>query len=411
MVKASWALQPAALLAHPNLYRAAVAAPTSFCPYLCPGCDHRHLDESASLAQKENFTRQCLVAWKDKIKPITSPRLRTAYRDRVCLNVQEQHKLWRWGMLAKQYFFPLADCPLQTPAINHLLDQTMDILNQARLSQEEFPLRFILINGRQVVWVIKSKPQEAIAAKMLPLLLAQQAQLAVDSDSLWWHWNECCGRRVISKKTWQKIWGPSFGQNAAGLRFGPRCFRQVHPTIYIKALQKAAAYLGTKGASPNMILTDTSTSSVPCLVDLFCGMGTSLSFWSQVGLAEKDILGVELNGEALAFAAENFPQATFLRGTPEQRIPQIISWVGQREVYLFVNPPRLGLTVELRDFICLRLRPSKMVYLSCGPKTLSRDLIDLAHADYIIDEILPFDFFPQTKHVENLVLLRRKAAK
>jgi len=374
-----------------------LAVTISFCPYRCPGCAHRYLTEAASLAQKEDFTRHCLAKWEDKIRPITAPVQRTAYRDKVCLNVQEVNKLWQWGMAARKEFYPLSDCPLQTPAVNHLLQQTMAVLNDAKIAQDEFPLKFILINGPQMVWVIKSKPQQAMSDKVLPILRAQQDKLSSARTSLWWHWNECCGRRVTTKKTWQKIWGADFAW-ANGLRFGPMCFRQVHPTIYAAALQKAANYFAF-----------TSSPSSLCLVDLFCGIGTSLSFWVKYGLAEENILGVELNGEAIKFAAENFPHVTFLRGTPEQRIPQIIPWVEQREVYLFVNPPRLGLTTELRDFIGLNLRPQKIVYLSCSPGTLKRDLLDLTSLGLVVEEIFPFDFFPQTKHVENLVLLNRPA--
>ncbi|MBP5296767.1 MAG: hypothetical protein J6Y94_05495 [Bacteriovoracaceae bacterium] len=404
---------------HTPIYNAARPSPDSFCQNLCPGCAHRHLLKEASLNQKESFVRQKLGRWPDQIHPITSPSQRTAYRDRVCLNVVEQNRIWSWGMASKEHFFPLTYCPLQTLAINHLLQKMMEALNQGKVSQTEFPLRFIIINGRQIIWVIKSKPQAQVQERMLSLLYAQQAAWQADSDSLWWHWNECCGRRVTAKKTWQKIWGADYDITDTGLKFGPKCFRQVHPTIYAQALAQAANFFFPPGQPGSSIV----------LVDLFCGIGTSLSFWTKCGLPEENILGVELNGEALQFAQSNFPQAYFLRGTPEQRIPQILPWAKERggtgagtevgvkaeEIYLFVNPPRLGLTTKLRDFILHDLCPTKMIYLSCSPGTLSRDLADLTNPDQQnvksnyalqVEAIWPFDFFPQTQHVENLVLLK-----
>jgi len=383
--------------------------PQSFCPQICPGCAHRAKTEEESLKQKADFLQQQLAPWQALIMPIQGPMQRTAYRDRVCLNVQEQALKWQWGMIIREQFLLLTDCPLQTPAINRLLNLMMEILNGARISAEELPLRFILINGRQIGWVVKQHPQAELLRKMIPILEEFKPQLAQDSASFWWHWNPSCGKRVTAKKTWQKLWGREYGITAEGLHYGPMSFRQVHPTMYQEALQKAATYFWPGQISESQ---EKNKRQNQVMVDLYCGIGTSIYYWRQQGIDEEQILGVELNGDAITHAAENFPQAVFLRGTPEQRIPQILPWAqgkqreeSGKEVYLFVNPPRLGLSSELIKFIGQDLRPAKMVYLSCSPGTLARDLQELASWGICPQKIFPYDFFPQTPHVETLVWL------
>jgi tRNA/tmRNA/rRNA uracil-C5-methylase (TrmA/RlmC/RlmD family) len=74
---------------------------------------------------------------------------------------------------------------------------------------------------------------------------------------------------------------------------------------------------------------------------------------------------------------------------------------------LYVNPPRTGLEDGIAEWITLFMKPVRMAYLSCSAGTLSRDLAILCKSEYYVDKIIPFDFFPQTIHVESLVLLKR----
>ncbi len=99
-----------------------------------------------------------------------------------------------------------------------------------------------------------------------------------------------------------------------------------------------------------------------------------------------------------------------LRGPCAQRLPQIREWVAASgERLLYVNPPRSGLEPAVLDWICEDYRPRRMAYLSCSAGTLSRDLQRLCAAGYGVERLQPYDFFPQTWHVECLAMLRREA--
>ena len=119
---------------------------------------------------------------------------------------------------------------------------------------------------------------------------------------------------------------------------------------------------------------------------------------------------MELNGEAFGYCCVNVPEALVLRGKCKDRIPQLDKFTdgfNACERLLYVNPPRTGLENEVSTWITSWYKPERMAYLSCSAGTLSRDLKAITSEGYVVEQILPFDFFPYTIHVECLVLLSR----
>jgi tRNA/tmRNA/rRNA uracil-C5-methylase (TrmA/RlmC/RlmD family) len=175
------------------------------------------------------------------------------------------------------------------------------------------------------------------------------------------------------------------------LEYGPTAFQQLIPALYRQALDAAEDFL-TPGPDDH-------------IADLYCGIGASLARWTRRGAR---VIGVELGGEAVECASRNAPAATVLRGKCADRIPQLRAWMlttGTRLLYL--NPPRTGLEPAVLAWTTDEYRPERLAYLSCSAGTLSRDLVALAAAGYNVKMLIPYDFFPQTHHVETLALLRR----
>jgi tRNA/tmRNA/rRNA uracil-C5-methylase (TrmA/RlmC/RlmD family) len=141
------------------------------------------------------------------------------------------------------------------------------------------------------------------------------------------------------------------------------------------------------------------------VLDLYCGIGATLRQWQQAGATA---LGVELAGGAVECARDNAPGAVVLRGTCEQRLPQVRAWwrddTATRHA-CYLNPPRSGLEPLLLEALAHELRPDRLAYLSCSAGTLARDLALFEAAGYEVSAIMPFDFFPGTHHVECLALL------
>ena len=137
------------------------------------------------------------------------------------------------------------------------------------------------------------------------------------------------------------------------------------------------------------------------LLDAYCGVGTlALLAADKV----KKVVGVEIVEEAIADAKENakrngITNATFICTSTEK------AELSSSDV-VFLNPPRKGCHADVL-YALLQHRPNRIVYISCDPATLARDLKILS-SGYTIDKVQPIDMFPQTAHVETVVRLTAK---
>lgn len=171
----------------------------------------------------------------------------------------------------------------------------------------------------------------------------------------------------------------------------PLSFFQVNPmqteVLYNKALEYA----------------DLNGNEV--VFDAYCGTGTITLFLSQKA---KKVYGVEIIPQAIENAKENakannITNSEFFVGKSEEIIPRLIQ-DGIRPEVIVVDPPRKGCDVKLLDSIG-KAKPERVVYVSCDPSTLARDLKYLEGLGYKTIEVQPVDMFPMTKHVESVALL------
>jgi len=204
----------------------------------------------------------------------------------------------------------------------------------------------------------------------------------------------------LNRKTGNIILGPTF-QTLAGegaieekicgliFRVSPASFFQVNPyqveNLYRK-VEELAALDGTQR-----------------LLDAYCGVGTLSLILS--GKA-KETIGVECVPEAIRDAETNarrngITNAKFVCDTAERFVPSLKGI----DVAL-LNPPRKGCEPEVLQKLA-GLRPSKIIYVSCDPATLARDLSFLSKEGFKVKGAFPFDLFPQTAHVETVALIER----
>ncbi len=135
-------------------------------------------------------------------------------------------------------------------------------------------------------------------------------------------------------------------------------------------------------------------------VDLYCGVG-SLSL--MMAKRAKRVLGVDVSTDAIEDAIVNsdlngFKNTDFIAGTSEKVLPQLYRQ-GQRFQLALLDPPRKGCDGEVLQVLA-RMRIPRVVYVSCNPSSLARDLEILTGLGYQVHEIQPLDMFPQTYHVE-----------
>ena len=143
------------------------------------------------------------------------------------------------------------------------------------------------------------------------------------------------------------------------------------------------------------------------IFDLYCGIGT-ISIFMADGC--KQVYGVEVVPQAIDNANENAElnevrNAKFMLGKVEDVIPGLYNQ-GIRPDVIFVDPPRKGCDSETLNTI-MKMKPKKLIYISCNPATLARDLKVLTEDCFDIKAVKLVDMFPQTSHVESVVLLEK----
>lgn len=371
---------------------AGAPGPPPGCVPECPGCPHRALARADSEARKQAWLEWALAPWSDRLDGMAGPGEggRWGYRETVRLRTQWADGRWAFGLTRRETVIDAPDCPVHAPRVRVALAAMQDLLP----APPAFPMVWYLQAGAQVTLVVKTR---ACPSPLGARPGAGDALVRAGVEGLWLHLNPVTGRRrPLAKREWRLLWGRERSADAQALVHGPTAFRQLLPGLHERALSRAQRFLGPGPGD--------------AVVDLYSGIGASLRRWSAAGARA---VGVELSGEAVACAAVNAPHALLLRGGCGQRVPQVdaaLRGVPPARRLLYVNPPRTGLEAGLAQWITAGLRPRRIAYLSCSAGTLARDLAELERGGYAVASIRPFDFFPQTRHVETLALLERRGA-
>lgn len=179
-------------------------------------------------------------------------------------------------------------------------------------------------------------------------------------------------------------------------RISPLSFYQVNPVQTKKLYGQALEYAGLTGEET--------------VWDLYCGIGTISLFLAKKA---KKVYGVEIVPEAIADAKENaarngITNAEFFVGKAEEVLPQKYEEEGVYADVIVVDPPRKGCDEKCLETM-VRMRPERIVYVSCDSATLARDLKYLREMGYEVRKWRGCDMFPGTIHVETAVLLVREA--
>ena len=177
-------------------------------------------------------------------------------------------------------------------------------------------------------------------------------------------------------------------------KISPLSFYQVNP-IQAEKLYKIAIEAANIGEND-------------VVFDLYCGIGTISLFMAKYA---KKVYGIEIVEQAIADAVENakinnIENVEFIAGDVEKVLDELINYKKIIPDIVMVDPPRKGLDKTSIKNI-LKIKPKKLVYISCNPATLVRDLKELEEV-YKVNSIKPVDMFPFTSHVECVALMGRK---
>ncbi|RAL21472.1 23S rRNA (uracil(1939)-C(5))-methyltransferase RlmD [Thermoflavimicrobium daqui] len=190
------------------------------------------------------------------------------------------------------------------------------------------------------------------------------------------------------------LWGePVIYDHIGSVRYAisPHSFFQINPVqteVLYEQVRKYAALTGEE-----------------VIIDAYCGIGTIALYLAE---GASQVYGVEIVPEAIRDAKVNaeingYTHVHFEVGAAEKVMPR---WL-EEGVYpdvVIVDPPRKGCQPELLDAIT-GMKPKRLIYVSCNPATLARDVKYLQEQGYYLQEVQPVDMFPQTMHVESVALL------
>ena len=177
-------------------------------------------------------------------------------------------------------------------------------------------------------------------------------------------------------------------------RISPRAFYQINP------IQTEVLY--------NTTLEFAGLTGKETVIDAYCGTGTIGIFASP---RAKKVVGVELNPDAVKDARVNAKlnsaeNTEFYNADAGEFLADAAA-LNEKYDVVIMDPPRSGSTVKFLKSV-VKLAPKTVVYVSCNPETLARDLMFLVRNGYKVKKIQPVDMFPHTNHVETVVLLSHK---
>lgn len=299
-------------------------------------------------------------------------------------------------------FIPLEDYEIQDPRIDEVILTVRDILREYNVpayNEEKHTgvIRNVMVrrghySGEVMVVLItrtkKLKGAAEISAKiqeLCPDVISVQQNINPDKTN------------VILGKTTKIMRGRNYIQDQLnGLTFNisAQSFYQVNPEQTEKLYARAVELADLHGEET--------------VIDAYCGIGTiSLS----LAKAAKEVYGVEIVPEAIEDAKENarinkLDNLTFEVGNAEEKMQHWAN-AGVDPDVIVVDPPRKGLTANFIE-AAAKTAPQKVVYVSCNPATLVRDIERFGEQGYSVKLPLePFDQFPQTTHVETIAVLER----
>ena len=380
--------------------------PKGECPYSdkCGGCDFQGISYREQLDKKQKRVEELLSSYGkiDRILPMSEPK---QYRNKVhSVFGRLRNGTYISGVYEKNShrIVNIDDCMITDKKANEIIVSIRSLLKSFKiLTYDEDTgyglLRHVLVRtGHKtgqilVVLVLASPilPSKNNFVKALRKLHPEITSIVLNINDR--HTSMILGNKqtVLFGKGYieDKLCGLTF-------RISPNSFYQVNPTQTELLYQKAISLANLNGSET--------------IVDAYCGIGTiGLIAASHV----KEVIGVELNRDAVADAILNAKQnriqnVHFYQKDAGAFMVEMAAQHAHCDV-VFMDPPRSGSDEAFLNSV-LTLAPEKIIYISCNPETLSRDLKVLTKKKYQVKNICPVDMFPWTVHVETVVLLTRQ---
>ena len=372
----------------------------------CGGCALQHMDYASQLAFKKEHVKECLAKIGHinmDVNDTLGMEVPYNYRNKTQVPFSSKKGKIRYGFYKQDTHdvVQFDKCLIQTTLADEVLQYTKELMTKFKIEaydedKRKGVIRHVLVrvgvhtNEAMIVLVtnVDNFPNRKLLVKEL---LKKFPSVKTIVQNI----NHRDTNVILGEKEFT-LFGKGYIEDyILGVKFkiSSKSFYQVNPTqtevLYSKAIEMA------------------KLDKNDLIIDTYCGIGT-------IGLiASKHVnrvLGVEIVKEAIVDAKNNanindIKNATFVCDDAA-RFMVDLSIANETVDVIFLDPPRKGLDTSLIESV-LKLKPRKVVYISCNPSTLARDLAYLKEL-YNITEVQPVDMFPHTYHVETVACLELK---
>lgn len=378
------------------------------CPYfpLCGGCALRHMDYEQELALKQAHVQSCLTRIGGQTisaLPITGAAQTDGYRNKVQFPVQEQDGRPVAGFFSGKTHrvIPVRHCRIQPDCADAIRGAVLAWMEQYHIRAYDeqthtgyirhIYIRFGAESGQILVCIVANCAQLPKKKQLVAALLAAEPGITTIVFSP----NTKKGNTVLGTEFHPLYGDGTITDTLCGLQFrlSAPAFYQVNHAQAERLYEKAVQLAG---------LTGNET-----VLDLYCGTGTITLCLARHA---KKAIGVEIVPQAIEDAKFNAAQngmenAEFFCMDAGQAAKMLADRHTRPDV-IVVDPPRKGVSADVIEEIGA-MAPQRVVYVSCDPATLARDLNLLTAAGYTLQTAEAFDLFPRCAHVETVALLSR----
>ena len=379
------------------------------CPYFprCGGCALRHMDYEQELALKQTHVQSCLTRIGGQTisaLPITGAAQTDGYRNKVQFPVQEKDGRPVAGFFSGKTHrvIPVRHCRIQPDCADAIRGAVLAWMEQYHIRAYDeqthtgyirhIYIRFGAESGQILVCIVANCAQLPKKKQLVAALLAAEPGITTIVFSP----NTKKGNTVLGTEFHPLYGDGTITDTLCGLQFrlSAPAFYQVNHAQAERLYEKAVQLAG---------LTGNET-----VLDLYCGTGTITLCLARHA---KKAIGVEIVPQAIEDAKFNAAQngmenAEFFCMDAGQAAKMLADRHTRPDV-IVVDPPRKGVSADVIEAIGT-MAPQRVVYVSCDPATLARDLKLLTAAGYTLQTAEAFDLFPRCAHVETVVLLSHK---
>ena len=364
---------------------------------VCGGCALQHLAPAAQLALKEtqlrdNLQRVARVECRSWLPPLRGPVW--AYRRRARLGAKYVPKKGKVVVGFRERLAPyVADvsrCEVLADPVGTLIEPLSQVLSSLEIRQQVPQIEVAVAdNATALVLRVLAPPGEADRARLRDFAVRADVRLYLQSGGL---------DSIEELPTGQSPPAPlryALEHFGVALEFTPTDFVQVNGALNGELVRRAVELLGP-----------TRDSRV---LDLYCGLG---NFTLALARSAGAVVGVEGEAGLVERARHNaringLANVEFHAGNLALPAALPAGWLAGPYTHVLLDPPRVGAVPEMLAAIA-RLAPERVLYVSCHPGSLARDLGVLVHEHgFILESAGVVDMFPHTAHVESMALLRR----